>query len=79
MLCDILARLSPSEKEVLWYRFGLDAQGERTLAEVGQRLGMVREWVRQTEKRALDRLRRIIQARERLLSQPTSHPPRRRR
>ena len=55
---DALAPLSEREQEVLRLRFGLSADREYTLAEVGRRLGLSRERVRQLETRALAKLRR---------------------
>jgi RNA polymerase primary sigma factor len=49
--------LAPSERRVLQLRFGLLDGEERTLAEIGKRLGVTRERIRQIETRALDKLR----------------------
>jgi RNA polymerase primary sigma factor len=49
--------LAPSERRVLQLRFGLLDSRERTLEEVGKRLGVTRERIRQIETRALHKLR----------------------
>lgn len=52
-----LDELSPREREVLVWRFGLEDGRERTLSEVGELLGVTRERVRQIELNALKKLR----------------------
>ncbi len=37
-------------------RFGLEGEAPMTLREVGQRVGLTREWVRKIEVRALRKL-----------------------
>jgi RNA polymerase primary sigma factor len=53
-----LQSLHHRERRVLELRFGISNTGPQTLEEVGDRLGVSRERVRQIEKAALARLRR---------------------
>jgi RNA polymerase primary sigma factor len=55
-----LISLAPQDAEVLRLRFGLTDDHSYTLEEVGQRLGMSREQVRQRERRALTSLRKHL-------------------
>jgi|GEM_PF-5991845 len=52
--------LSSREYQVLAERFGLGSHGSSTLQEVGQRLGISREMVRQIEVRARQKLLRVL-------------------
>jgi RNA polymerase primary sigma factor len=52
----LLARLSDREREVVNARFGFDGDAER-LVDIGERLGVSAERVRQIEERALAKLR----------------------
>ena len=52
-----MAPLTDREKEVLRLRYGLGTQREHTLEEVGRRLSITRERVRQIEKRAVAKMR----------------------
>jgi RNA polymerase sigma factor (sigma-70 family) len=52
-----LAPLSDREKEVLHLRYGLGTDREYTLEEIGRRLSVTRERVRQIESRALQKVR----------------------
>ena len=52
-----LDRLGAKEATVLRMRFGLDGEKPATLQEVGDRVGLTRERVRQIEVEALARLR----------------------
>jgi RNA polymerase sigma factor (sigma-70 family) len=57
---DALATLPLREREILFWRFGLDGAEEQTLEEVGDRMGVTRERIRQLEARALGRLGRLL-------------------
>jgi len=54
---EALASLTPREAEVIRLRFGLDDGRSYTLEEVGQKVGLTRERVRQIQAEALRRLR----------------------
>ena len=72
-----LGCLKPREREVLRLRFGLGDSDELTLQEVGERLGLSRERVRQIQSEALARLgsqRRVRALREMLPPGGARHP-----
>jgi len=54
-----LDTLPARERDVLRLRFGLGAHGEHTLEEIGARLSLTRERIRQIEMKALAKLRRL--------------------
>jgi RNA polymerase sigma factor (sigma-70 family) len=53
-----MAALTPREQRVLRLRFGLGGETAHTLEEIGQRLEVTRERIRQIETQALAKLRR---------------------
>jgi RNA polymerase sigma factor (sigma-70 family) len=53
-----LAGLSKRQQQIIRWRFGLDGEPWLTLAEVGQRLGLTKERVRQIQSRTLAILRK---------------------
>lgn len=53
----LIGTLSPREQSILRMRFGIRGQGDHTLQEIGQKLGLSRERVRQIEAGALAKLR----------------------
>ena len=55
-----LRTLSPREEQVIRWRYGLDDDRPRTLAQIGIVLGLTRERVRQIENRAMDKLRLVM-------------------
>ena len=61
VLLDALLSLPDREREVVTLRYGIDGNEPRTLEEIGRRLGLTRERVRQIE---LDSLRRLSLLRE---------------
>ena len=61
---DILNELTPREREVLEMRYGLRDGKAYTLEEVGQKLDVTRERVRQIEARALRKLRHPLRSRK---------------
>ncbi|HXV76475.1 MAG TPA: RNA polymerase sigma factor RpoD/SigA [Candidatus Polarisedimenticolaceae bacterium] len=58
-----LGELDPQERRVLEYRYGLTDEPAMVLREVGRKLGVSRERVRQIEVKATHRLRRILERR----------------
>ena len=52
-----MAPLTDREKEVMRLRYGLGTEREYTLEEVGRRLVITRERVRQIEAKALQKMR----------------------
>jgi RNA polymerase nonessential primary-like sigma factor len=63
-LASVLQDLPDRERTVVTLRFGLGGEEPMTLERIGSRLGLTRERVRQIEGGALERLRRLLAARD---------------
>jgi RNA polymerase primary sigma factor len=61
---EILGELDEKEATVLKCRFGLDDDRPQTLQEIGDRLGLTRERVRQIEQKAMRKLSRSHQVQQ---------------
>lgn len=70
---DAMAHLTDQEKTVISYRFGLAGGSSLTLKEIGEKMGISRERVRQIECQAKARLRKMF-ARKRLVAAPSKQP-----
>ena len=67
-----LKHLTPREAEIVILRFGLDGQEPRTLDQVGKKFKVTRERVRQIQEIALNKLRRHVDALDRVdLARPS--------
>ena len=60
MLQSLLDQIGPREAEILRLRYGLDELEPLTLKEIGKRVGLTRERVRQIENQALSRLNQLV-------------------
>lgn len=64
MLRELVGNLNNREIDILRARFGLDGGPRQNLEQVGQRLRITRERVRQIQNTALGKLRKMLQKRE---------------
>jgi len=60
----LLDSIAPREARILTLRYGLDDDRPMTLAQIGRKVKLTRERVRQIERDALRRLRTILETRE---------------
>lgn len=61
----VLAKLTPMEVDILRRRFGLDVHEDETLEEIGRSYHLSRERVRQLQVQGLNKLRDIMESRQR--------------
>jgi RNA polymerase primary sigma factor len=65
LMREVLATLDQRESTILALRFGLTDGTQRTLEEIGGRLGVTRERIRQIQEQALRKLRAKMEERDR--------------
>lgn len=65
LLGRLLRRLPTRQREVIAMHFGLGGRHPTTLAEIGRRIGVSRERVRQLERQGIARLRHLMRPQER--------------
>jgi len=70
---EAMAHLTEQERVVVAYRFGLAGGPPLTLKEIGEKMGISRERVRQIECQAKSRLRKLF-AKKRLVKAPPKKP-----
>lgn len=63
-LCDLLDSLDERERVIINNRFGLDGSDPITLEEVGEKMGVTRERIRQLQNSALTKMRRAFRGKE---------------
>jgi RNA polymerase primary sigma factor len=61
----LLEILNDREKKIITQRFGFNGGKRKTLEEVGEKLGVTRERIRQLQNNALSKLRRALSQKER--------------
>lgn len=66
-LLELLKKLTPKEQRVIELRFGLFEGETLTLKEIGKRLGITRERVRQLEEKAIRKMRELALERQKLI------------
>ena len=63
-ISSLMAKLDERERMILRHRFALDEGKEQTLEEIGAKLGVTRERVRQIQNIALRKLRKLLEKQE---------------
>ena len=64
LIREALAELTPREQSILCMHFGIGANTDHTLEEIGRAFGVTRERIRQIEAKALNKLRGSARARK---------------
>ena len=68
----LLEALNDREKKIISQRFGFDGGARKTLEEIGRKLGVSRERIRQLENVALSKLRRALSQKEDSIGLPVA-------
>ncbi len=68
----LIKELDDREKKIIFQRFGFDGGKRRTLEEIGKKLGVSRERIRQLENIALAKLRRALSQKEHPIGLPVA-------
>jgi RNA polymerase primary sigma factor len=74
LVTEALDRLPDQERIVIRYRFGLAGERPLVLRQIGKRLGISRERVRQIEAQAKDRMRRYFRRRSAIYPDSVAEP-----
>jgi RNA polymerase primary sigma factor len=61
---EVLTTLTERENNILKLRFGLDDGNQRTLEEIGAKMGVTRERIRQIQDGALKKMRERMEERD---------------
>lgn len=73
LVAEAMGFLTDQERTVVTYRFGLTGAPPLTLKDIGEKMGISRERVRQIECQAKSRLRKLF-ARNRIVKSPSKRP-----
>jgi RNA polymerase primary sigma factor len=65
-MLELVQRLKPKEQEVIMSRFGLSNRNILTLEEIGLKLKLTRERIRQIEAIAIKKLRMLMKNKDNL-------------
>ena len=68
-ITELFKALTARERDIIKMRYGLTGRAEKTLEEIGEKLGVTRERIRQIQMSALGKMRRALGRRE----QPTQY------
>jgi RNA polymerase primary sigma factor len=68
----LLEGLDHREKKIISQRFGIDGGKRKTLEEIGKKLGVSRERIRQLEATALSKLRRMLSQKDDPIALPVA-------
>lgn len=58
----LLSKLTPREKDIIEYRFGLNGKEPESLNKIGKRMNLTKERIRQIEKVAIEQIRKSTES-----------------